>query len=188
MSDKPETEEEVEEAPKKTSLVVHIVVFLLVTVMAAGAGFGVSMFLKPGKPQMAASARDDEAHAKKSEEEHSPKLDEHGDPIKEEGDGKKEDGMAKAYAKPLAPILTNLASPANVWVRMELAVVGKTDLPDEVLEQIHQDLLAYMRTVKLHHVEGPSGYINLKAELNERAVIRSGGAAKMVLVRTLVFE
>ena len=84
--------------------------------------------------------------------------------------------------------MTNLASPTDVWVRMELALVTENDAKDELLEKIHQDLLAYIRTVKLHHVEGPSGFINLKSELNEIASIRSGGLIKKVLIRTMLFE
>lgn len=188
MSSKPDPEQEAETAPKKTSLVVHIVVFLLVTGMAAGAGFGVSIFLKPEVPEMATAAHLDKFDGKKDGANDAPKLDEHGDLIRNEEHRKEGEGTEIVYAKPLAPILTNLAAPAEVWVRMELAVVGKTNLSDELLEQIHQDLFAYMRTVKLHHVEGPSGYLNLKAELSERAAIRSEGAAIEVLVRTLVFE
>ena len=183
---KPEAEAEAEAeeaAPKKSSLIVQIVVFLLITGVAAGAGFGVSMFMESPAPQMAAAqdtasddaAKEDEAAADEAKMEEKSEEDE-------------EAALKNAYAKPLAPILTNLAAPDNVWVRMELAVVGKPDLEDEMLEQIHQDLFAYMRTVKLHHVEGPSGYQNLKAELSERASMRSGGAAQLVLVRTLVFE
>jgi len=37
-------------------------------------------------------------------------------------------------------------------------------------------------------VEGPSGFINLKAELDERAAIRSDGKISKVLVRTILFE
>lgn len=183
---KPEAEAEAEAeeaAPKKSSLIVQIVVFLLITGVAAGAGFGVSMFMESPAPQMAAAkdtasdeaAKEDEAAAEEAKMEEKSEEDE-------------EAALKNAYAKPLAPILTNLAAPDNVWVRMELAIVGKPDLQDEMLEQIHQDLFAYMRTVKLHHVEGPSGYQNLKAELSERASMRSGGAAQLVLVRTLVFE
>ena len=192
MSDDPkpkaEDEEQAEEAaPKKTSLVVHIVVFLLVTGLAAGAGFGVSMFMDPGG---SAATAQDASMKSDADMEMSKKEGEGGDKDAKDGDESKEgeDGVKQAYAKPLAPILTNLAAPDDVWVRMELAVVGKPELTDEILEKIHQDLFAYMRTVKLHHVEGPSGYNNLRAELSERAVVRSGGAAKAVLVRTLVFE
>lgn len=185
--EKPEAEAETEAeeaAPKKSSLVVQIVVFLLITGVAAGAGFGVSMFMGSPAPQMAA-ANMENAEDESSEEEDAAAEEAKMDEKSEEDD---EAALKNAYAKPLAPILTNLAAPDNVWVRMELAVVGKPDLQDEMLEQIHQDLFAYMRTVKLHHVEGPSGYQNLKAELSERAALRSGGSAQLVLVRTLVFE
>ncbi|MEP1206293.1 MAG: flagellar basal body-associated FliL family protein [Rhizobiaceae bacterium] len=192
MSDDPKPDAEAdapkeEAAPKKTSLIVHIVVFLLITCLAAGAGFGVSMFLDPGdgakKAQYAVGSESPDGDNGNQGE---------GDSGDGEADGEKsedgEEGVKQAYAKPLAPILTNLAAPEDVWVRMELAVVGKPNLTDALLEQIHQDLFAYMRTVKLHHVEGPSGYNNLRAELSERAMVRSGGAAQAVLVRTLVFE
>ena len=55
-------------------------------------------------------------------------------------------------------------------------------------ENIHQDLLAFRRTVKMHQVEGDSGYQHLRADLQERAAIRSGGKVKEVLVRALLFE
>ena len=55
-------------------------------------------------------------------------------------------------------------------------------------DAIHQDLLAFVRTVKMHQIEGASGFQHLKADLGERASIRSGGHAKAVLIRTLLFE
>ena len=45
-----------------------------------------------------------------------------------------------------------------------------------------------MRTVKLHQIEGASGFQHLKADLEERAAIRSDGHVKQVLIRTLLFE
>jgi flagellar FliL protein len=184
---KPAPEAETEDddaAPKKTSLVVQIVVFLLITGVAAGAGFGVSMFMDSPAPKMAAMQEGESGDEAPADEEQAME----GGDKEGKSDEDEEAALKNAYAKPLAPILTNLAAPDDVWVRMELAVVGKPSLSDALLEQIHQDLFAYMRTVKLHHVEGPSGYQNLKAELSERAAIRSGGTAQSVLVRTLVFE
>lgn len=189
MSEEAEEKEVEEEAPKKkSSLVLTIVMFLLITGMAAGAGFGVSMLIEPGKPEMTVEESTEGEEGEEADA--KPKVDVYekaqmGGEAKEEEEG---EGVKNAYAKPLAPILTNLAAPEDVWVRLELAVVGQPDISDALLEQIHQDLFAYMRTVKLHHVEGPSGYQNLKAELSERASMRSSGAAKAVLVRTLVFE
>jgi len=87
----------------------------------------------------------------------------------------------KAEAKPEE-------KPADVWVRMEATVVFDAPQPAEVQEAIHQDILAFLRTVKMHQVEGASGYQHLKADLQERAAIRSGGHARDILIRTLIFE
>jgi len=45
-----------------------------------------------------------------------------------------------------------------------------------------------VRTVKLHQIEGASGYQHLKADLEERAALRSEGHAKQILIRTLLVE
>ncbi|MBZ9775922.1 flagellar basal body-associated FliL family protein [Mesorhizobium sp. CO1-1-8] len=88
----------------------------------------------------------------------------------------------------LAPITTNIASPAGTWIRMEVSVVYDVPQPQAMSDDIHQDLLALVRTLKMHQIEGASGYQHLKADLEERAAIRSKGHAKQVLVRTLLLE
>jgi flagellar FliL protein len=88
----------------------------------------------------------------------------------------------------LEPITTNLAGPTETWVRLELALVfnEKSDLV--VAQTVQQDILAYLRTVKVHQVEGPSGFQHLKSDIEERAAIRSDGKVRGVLFRTLLFE
>lgn len=88
----------------------------------------------------------------------------------------------------LAPITTNIASPADTWLRMEVSVVYDVAQPPAMAEDIQQDLLAYVRTLKMHQIEGASGYQHLKADIEERASIRSQGHVKQVLVRTLLLE
>ena len=88
----------------------------------------------------------------------------------------------------LAPITTNIASPAETWIRMEVSVLYDTPQPQATSDDIQQDLLALVRTLKMHQIEGASGYQHLKADLEERASIRSQGHAKQVLIRTLLLE
>lgn len=88
----------------------------------------------------------------------------------------------------LAPITTNLAAPTTAWVRLEAVIVLDEPQPQTLADDIHQDLLAFLRTVRLHQVEGASGFQHLKADLEERARIRSDGHVKQVLIRTLIFE
>lgn len=99
-----------------------------------------------------------------------------------------EDAAETLHIFRLEPITTNLADPNDVWARMELALVFH-DAPDPVLaEQIHQDFLAYLRTVKARQIQGASGFQHFKTDLEERARIRSDGRVKQILVRTLLFE
>jgi flagellar FliL protein len=97
------------------------------------------------------------------------------------------DAAGKLGVVHLEPITTNLAGPGETWVRLELALVF--DEPDPVVAQsVQQDVLAYLRTVKFHQVEGPSGFQHLKSDIEERAAIRSEGQVRSVLIRTLLFE
>lgn len=88
----------------------------------------------------------------------------------------------------LAPITTNIAAPDNMWVRLELSLVLDAPQPAEITERVHQDLLAFVRTLRIHQVQGASALRHLKTDLDERAAIRSDGHVKEVLIRTLLFE
>src|SRR5690606_36473832 len=73
----------------------------------------------------------------------------------------------------LEGITTNIAAPADVWLRLELAIVLDGPPEEELPDLIHQDLLAFVRTLKMPQIEGASGFLHLKADLAERAAIRS---------------
>lgn len=157
------------EAPKGPSFIVQIAMLAAMTVAALGVGWMSGSYLKSS-----------EAPPKPAKLDHSSKPEEAG---------KEEKPVAGApVLVPLPQITTNLAAPADVWVRMDLSVVYDAPQPPQMTEAIHQDLLAYLRTLKMYQVEGASGYQHLKADLQERAAIRSDGHAKDVLIRTLLFE
>lgn len=160
MSIVPETE--VKRGP---SLVIQIAVLLVLTVMAAGIGWLSGGFLN-GEAKTEAPAPAAEATA------------EHGAAA-----------IARANIVDLAPITTNLSVPETVWIRLELSLVFDQPPQDPMLaDAIQQDILAYVRTVKLMQMQGASGYQHLKSDLLERAGIRSKGLVKDVLIRTMLFE
>jgi len=88
----------------------------------------------------------------------------------------------------LAPITTNLAVPGTTWVRMEASIILAEPADPSLADDIHQDFVAYLRTLRVYQVEGATGFRNLKADLEERAKIRSGGHVRQVLIQTLLFE
>ena len=162
------TEAEQPAAPKGPSLVIQLVMLVAMTAAALGVGWLSGSYLKKSELPAPPPKVD---HEKKAEAPHEEKP-----------------APGAPVLVNLAPITTNLAAPADVWVRMEASVVFDAPQPDAMKEAIHQDILAFLRTVKMHQVEGASGYQHLKADLRERAAIRSGGHAKDVLIRTLLFE
>lgn len=153
--------------PKGPSLIIQMAMLLAMTGAALGVGWFAGTYLKNSdKPVPPAKENHEKkpAHEAKKEGETGPTL------------------------VDLAPMTTNLAAPAEVWARVQLSLVFDGAPPPGMAEDVHQDLLAFLRTVKMHQVEGASGYQHLRADLQERAAIRSGGKVKEVLVRTLLFE
>jgi flagellar protein FliL len=91
----------------------------------------------------------------------------------------------------LPPIVTNLGAPQDTWVRLEGSIIFDPKTlthPEAMAGQIGDDILAYLRTVSLHQLEGPIGLENLRQDLTERAATRSGGKVHAFVIRTLVVQ
>jgi len=158
------TDEKGSAPPKGPSLIVQIGLLVGLSVLAAGIGWLAGGTLQPVDGGAAG---------------------EHGGAADKDGP---QDVIAQPNLVMLPGITTNLAAPSDIWLRLELGLVFE-GAPDAALaDAIHQDLLAFLRTVKLHQVEGASGFQHLKADLEERASIRSEGKVTRVLIRTLLFE
>jgi flagellar FliL protein len=154
---------------KGPSLAIQAGMLLLVTVAAVGMGWLSGGYLKGAAgPSVVPAAPENAAGA------------EHAAAAEAPGTG--------PMLVTLAPITTNLASPADTWIRLEASVVYDAPQPQSMSDDIHQDLLAMLRTLKMHQIEGASGYQHLKADIEERAAMRSGGHAKQILIRTLLVE
>lgn len=156
------------------SIVVQLGLLFALTGAAAGMGWVSGGFLPGGKTGGQPAA-----------EGHAPAAGGHGE-AKEGGHG--EEAPASETIIPISAITTNIAAPSDVWVRMEVSIVLDEPQPAELPGIIQQDLLAYIRTVKMHEIEGASGFRHLKENIEERARVRSDGHVKQVLIRTLLFE
>ena len=158
------------EKKKGPSLVVQFAMLMVVTAAAVGMGWLSGGYLKgAGGPVPVPAAPENQGKTEKPA-------------------ATGQEAAAGPTLVQLAPITTNLASPADVWIRVEASVVYDAPQPQAMTEEIHQDLLALVRTLKMHQIEGASGYQHLKADLEERAAIRSGGHAKQILIRTMLLE
>lgn len=173
---------------KGPSLVIQIAVLLVLTLGALGLGWVTGNMLGGEVAPAATEAATPEAAAPEAEGGHGAKAEDgHGSEAKP-AEGEAGPGEFNPKVISLAPLTTNLAAPSDTWVRMEAAIVVEGQAPPELPDTIHQDLLAFVRTMKLHQIEGASGFRHFKADLEDRAATRSGGLVKQVLIRTLLFE
>ncbi len=159
---------------KKGGSVMVIAAVAIVTLIGGGGGWVLGGMIAPKDP--AAAVKHEEATAGG-----------------EHGGGKKEEGLPHistpaAGVVLLEPITTNLAYPSTNWIRLEVALAFKGAPELTMAENIHQDILAYMRTVSLQQIEGPRGFQYLKDDLEERIDLRSQGKVAKVMFRSFVIE
>ncbi len=169
------------------SMISFIVAGVVLTLISAGAGFGAGGFLIETPAPHANTA--------KSNKTDSAKTSGHGksagsDQMKPDGDVEPEAAQAIEIID-LEPVVTNLANPAETWVRIEASIelVSTYDGDKNLLTStIAEDLLMFTRTLSLASISGSSGITHYKEDISERARIRSGGAVNQVLLKMLVIE
>ncbi|WP_454700254.1 flagellar basal body-associated FliL family protein [Agrobacterium burrii] len=164
--------EQAESKKKSSPVVMTIVGVVILTLLGAGGGWLVGGMIAPKLAGPEAVAHAPAASAEK---------------------GKGAEGIEKISAEAngivqLDPITTNLAYPSTNWVRLEVALMFKGPVEVGLAEDIHQDIMAYVRTVSLQQLEGPRGFQYLKDDLQERVDLRSKGRVSKVMFRTFVIE
>ena len=169
----------------------QVLVFLVMTLFAMGAGYGASVVLQNMQAQslIEDQATDAAGHGEAA----TAAAGGHGSETPASGHGSSAHDETPVppgslVTMEIPAIITNLAAPRETWIRLELAVRFVGNPSPQLIEDIHQDLLAFVRTMRLEQIEGPSGFLHFKSDLAERAAIRSGGAARSVLVKVLLFE
>jgi flagellar FliL protein len=91
----------------------------------------------------------------------------------------------------ITPVVTNLAAPPNAWIRMEASIVTDKLTEEEasiVVARIGEDVAAYLRTLTPAQIEGARGLQYLREDLNERALTRSSGKVRELIIETLVVQ
>jgi flagellar FliL protein len=158
---------------KKSSFMAMLIEWLLVTLIAGGAGAALqAMHPPPEKPT-------DAAALKKGEKKEASKVELAADC-----------GPGPSLVD-LPPIVTNLANPTDTWVRLEASIVFDPKAlphPDVVAAEIATDELAYLRTITVTELQGPIGLENIRQDLRDRALVRSNGKIIDLLLKTLVLQ
>ena len=147
--------------------------FAMLTLIAVGAGAGAGMYFASSFEQTLIARQ---AAATEADKTRLPVI------IKYSGD---------RVLERIEPIVTNLASPADTWIRLEAAIVfanGAIADPKTTAAEIRQDILAYCRTLSLEQLQGPSALQHLREDLSERVSLRTNGAAKELVIETMVVQ
>lgn len=180
---------------KTAGLATTAVVVLLLSLMGAGVGFALGIFLQPGT-EADAPAPQAEAPAKSKDvpqHESAAAEGEEAKPESPEPEPAGDEDVAEIDLKiiPIPPVLTTLAEPQGKWVRLEgsiLAKPGGEQTPELLAERAGEQILAYLRTVRLEQIQGPSGLLALRDDLNETVKTLSGGQVQSLLIHGLLVE
>ncbi|GGK41726.1 flagellar basal body-associated FliL family protein [Salinarimonas ramus] len=91
----------------------------------------------------------------------------------------------------MEPVVANLVDPADVWVRVDGALLTEGVAPEEadaLAARVAGDTLAYLRTLPLARLEGATGLAHLREDLTERARTRSEGRVREFVIESLVVQ
>ena len=161
----------------KTSIMSVIIPLLLLTLIAGGGGFAVATMLSPAPtlaPQGGAIVADAGSTAEPA------KASTGGDTVKNGG-----------IVRQLAPIITNLAQPKETWMRIEVSIVIDPEAQAEqdlIAVKSSDEILALLRTVDLAQIEGPSGFLHFREDINDLVRENSGHKVLQVLINSMVVE
>lgn len=176
-----ETEEE--ETQSKSQLVPTIIAFVVITAVAAGAGWFLGGdFSTRGLP----------------EEKVASVIVKKADVMVEESSGSEEGEDSEAaisHSGPtvalLNPIVSSLSDPNGIWIRLEIAVIfGKGKQYDGEIDKVslQNDIVAYLRTIDSELISGPSGFVHFHEDLVDRVRMTTAGRADDVKILSLVAE
>jgi flagellar FliL protein len=162
-----------------------IVALGLLTLVAAGAGaaHGLQTFKSLGSSTPGKGEQPVPAVA------HAPAAG-HGEPAAAKGTEKAK-LPSKIVTRSLQPLITNILMPADVWVRLEGAIVydqADVEDPEMMLTEVSGDLLAYLRSLTLRELQGTDGLMFVRQDMKERIVLRTKGKARDIIIQTLVMQ
>jgi flagellar protein FliL len=98
--------------------------------------------------------------------------------------------VPESEVRPLAPIITNLGNPPDLFIRLQAAVVIAPNTPESnvLITKVNDDIVAYLHTVSISEIQGPTGFQYLKEDMKKRAIQLGGGKVRDFLVTSFVVE
>ncbi len=169
-------EEKSADQKKPDSVFGFLIALVVVSVVAVGAGWFVV-------EQLAATQISDDM-----KETHSVKDGSQGEETEHEEEEGKHVGTSVIV---LDPLIVDLQNSQRSWIRLELAIVAyaEAELDDEENKlRLANDIAAFVRTLSIQQISGPSGNLHLREDLLDRARLSTDGFVEEVLITSMVVE
>jgi flagellar FliL protein len=143
-------------------------VFLaLATLVAGGGGAGFGLYLAENTKMTPGSA------AKETVEAQAPS------------------NTQKVGIRELPAVVTNLGQSSETWIRLQTAITfdsATVETPDVLAAEIASDIMGFMQTLSVSQLNGASGLQHLREDLNDRAIVRSDGRVRELMIESLVVQ
>lgn len=174
-------------AKKKGGLMGTIIPLVVCSLIAVGAGWFIAGQLASPPSEGAMKTAN-----KEKEDGHgggkAKKKSGHGE---EDAHESKRESSAGTGVVVLDPILVALKNSQNAYLRLEIAVVADTGAnldSEENKIRLGSEIGAFVQTLSLAQMSGPSGYLHFREDITDRIRLFSEGAVKEVLIMSMVAE
>jgi len=160
------SDEATEKAGSKPSMMVWLAIMAVLTLIAGGGGTAFGLYLTSRSEMM-------------------------GKEVKQVAETPSPTRVSNANVRDLPPIITNLDQTSDTWIRLQTAIVfdpAKVEKPDVLAEEVASDILGFMQTLSIAQLSGSSGLQHLREDLTDRAVIRSDGRVRELVIESLVVQ
>lgn len=175
-----------------------VVPLIILTLLAGGAGFGFGSFIlaesMKGKPKAAADkGATEKKSAPKKKAGHGGKKSKYAKKKSEHPDEAEHAPTEKKVLRLVAipAIITNLKEPKGSWIRIEskaVASAGSIDNEAALTQRLSQDILMYLRTLRVGDIDSSNGLLQVRTDLNDIARIRSKGKLDEIVIQGLIVE
>ena len=181
-----------------SGIVAMAAIFGTVTVLAIGAGWYVgSQIRSVTEAKLEETAGQDNGSkpvdaAKDTSHASNAKPGEHGS---EASSNDEHGGVMSIFDKPsvlkLDPIVSNIGTSGNQWVRLEIAVIYGSDsgsVEDVEKSNISEAIIAMLRLKDKSELSGPSGFLQFREDLVDTVMVSTEGRAKSAKILSMVVE
>lgn len=175
-----------------------VVPLIILTLLAGGAGFGFGSFIlaesMKGKPKAAADkGATEKKSAPKKKAGHGGKKSKYAKKKSGHADEAEHAPTEKKVLRLVAipAIITNLKEPEGSWIRIEskaVASAGSIDNEAALTQRLSQDILMYLRTLRVGDIDSSNGLLQVRTDLNDIARIRSKGKLDEIVIQGLIVE